>query len=339
MRRPRLKRPRHKGLAVTEIREPGPTRPRSRCRAADERAEAGQRVEPGTVIDRDAALVAVQQPGLVQDLQVMADRGLGQVERLVEVTDARLAAGMGGHRGHQPQPNRVGECLQQRATCWACAWDSGSADSGGQQTAVSAGSQHDQRLWHAPHIEDLNVLWRARQHTGDRQSSIEGSSHGRPVQLALTSRTWTSRSPSPQLLGRAGQGAARLRHFAIADPPLKLILMENRGQGGEPQPSSASRSPAPTRSTRADRLAGAGLASVDERDTTCCYARQDKFWVQNAPNGERWEIYTVLQDSPTFWGQDGGQSWAAAEAALDSGRARTGRDHTVLRHQSAGRNS
>src|SRR5204862_2303212 len=69
------------------------------------------------------------------------------------------------------------------------------------------------------------------------------------------------------------------------------------------------------------RLAGVGLASVDERDTTCCYARQDKFWVQNAPNGERWEIYTVLQDSPTFWGQDGGQSWAAAEAALDSGQA------------------
>jgi hypothetical protein len=40
---------------------------------------------------------------------------------------------------------------------------------------------------------------------------------------------------------------------------------------------------------------------VDERGTTCCYAKQDKFWVQGAPNGERWEIYTVLSDSPTFF--------------------------------------
>ena len=38
-------------------------------------------------------------------------------------------------------------------------------------------------------------------------------------------------------------------------------------------------------------------ASTDERATTCCYAKQDKFWVQGTPNGESWEIYTVLADS------------------------------------------
>lgn len=48
------------------------------------------------------------------------------------------------------------------------------------------------------------------------------------------------------------------------------------------------------------RLAEHGLASVDERGATCCYAKQDKFWVQGAPNQERWEIYTVLADSQTF---------------------------------------
>lgn len=47
-------------------------------------------------------------------------------------------------------------------------------------------------------------------------------------------------------------------------------------------------------------LAGAGFASIDERDTTCCCAKQDRFWVEGGPNGERWEIYTVLADSPTF---------------------------------------
>ena len=68
----------------------------------------------------------------------------------------------------------------------------------------------------------------------------------------------------------------------------------------------------------------AGLASVDERDTTCCYARQDKFWVTGAPNGERWEIYTVLQDSATFWGEGGQQSWDAARTQLDSSQDNQG---------------
>jgi hypothetical protein len=65
------------------------------------------------------------------------------------------------------------------------------------------------------------------------------------------------------------------------------------------------------------RLAKTGLAVVDERDTTCCYARQDKFWVTGAPGGEWWEIYTVLADSATFWGQDGEQRWDAVQAELD----------------------
>ena len=45
---------------------------------------------------------------------------------------------------------------------------------------------------------------------------------------------------------------------------------------------------------------------AEEKDTTCCYARQDKFWVQGAPDGESWEIYTVLADSPTFYGEGHG---------------------------------
>ena len=56
----------------------------------------------------------------------------------------------------------------------------------------------------------------------------------------------------------------------------------------------------------------AGLASTDERDTTCCYAKQDKFWVQGAPNGESWEVYTVLADSQTFYGEDDGPACCGA---------------------------
>ena len=107
-------------------------------------------------------------------------------------------------------------------------------------------------------------------------------------------------------------------NFAIAEPPLKLILMENPGQGGSLNHLGVEVADIDTVETEQARLAQAGLASVDERATTCCYAKQDKFWVQGTPDGERWEIYTVLEDSPTFWGQDGARSWETAEAALDS---------------------
>src|SRR5579862_6211492 len=91
-------------------------------------------------------------------------------------------------------------------------------------------------------------------------------------------------------------------NFAIADPPLKLILMENKGQGGSLNHLGVEVADTEAVDAEQRRLAGVGLASIDERDTTCCYARQDKFWVEGAPNGEQWEIYTVLADSQAFWG-------------------------------------
>jgi len=97
--------------------------------------------------------------------------------------------------------------------------------------------------------------------------------------------------------------------------------MENRGQGGSLNHLGVEVPGTDVVEAEQARLAEAGLASVDERDTTCCYARQDKFWVQGAPNGERWEIYAVLEDSATFWGQEGSRSWAAAEVALESSQA------------------
>ena len=110
-------------------------------------------------------------------------------------------------------------------------------------------------------------------------------------------------------------------NFAIAEPPLKLVLLENPGQGGTLNHLGVEVADADTVDAEQDRLAQAGLAAVDERDTTCCYARQDKFWVTGAPGGERWEIYTVLADSATFWGQGGEQRWDAVQAELDGAPA------------------
>ena len=89
-------------------------------------------------------------------------------------------------------------------------------------------------------------------------------------------------------------------NFAIAEPPLKLVLIENPGQGGSINHLGVEVPDVDTVDAEQTRLAEVGLASIDERGTTCCYAKQDKFWVQGTPNAERWEIYTVLADSPTF---------------------------------------
>ncbi len=89
-------------------------------------------------------------------------------------------------------------------------------------------------------------------------------------------------------------------NFAVAEPPLKLVLIENPGQGGSINHLGVEVADTAAVDAEQTRLAAAGFASVDERATTCCYALQDKFWVEDAPNGEQWEVYTVLADSPTF---------------------------------------
>ena len=108
--------------------------------------------------------------------------------------------------------------------------------------------------------------------------------------------------------GLFGTAPAKTRpgyaNFAVSEPPLKLVLIENPGQGGSVNHLGVEVADTATVETTQARLAGAGLASTDERDTTCCYARQDKFWVEGAPDGERWEVYTVLEDSETFSGED-----------------------------------
>jgi catechol 2,3-dioxygenase-like lactoylglutathione lyase family enzyme len=88
-------------------------------------------------------------------------------------------------------------------------------------------------------------------------------------------------------------------NFAIADPPLKLVLVESAGSGtsgalnhlGVEVGSTAEVTEA------AAWLAEAGLATAAEQNTTCCYAVQDKVWVRD-PDGAPWEVYTVLADAP-----------------------------------------
>ncbi len=111
-------------------------------------------------------------------------------------------------------------------------------------------------------------------------------------------------------------------NFAVAEPPLKLVLLENPGQGGTLNHLGIEVPDIGTVHAEQTRLAEAGLASTDERATTCCYAKQDKFWVQGSPGGESWEIYTVLADSESFYGDD--TAAAARCGGSTAGAAGTG---------------
>jgi catechol 2,3-dioxygenase-like lactoylglutathione lyase family enzyme len=90
-------------------------------------------------------------------------------------------------------------------------------------------------------------------------------------------------------------------NFAIAMPPLKLVLFETaeaRGQGiGGALNHLGIEVETPEEVHAAGRrLAAAGLAPEMHESTTCCYAVQDKAWV-NDPDGAPWEVYTVLADA------------------------------------------
>jgi catechol 2,3-dioxygenase-like lactoylglutathione lyase family enzyme len=88
-------------------------------------------------------------------------------------------------------------------------------------------------------------------------------------------------------------------NFAVATPPLKLVLLENRGKGGTINHLGVEVASSDLVRSESERLAGESLSTDEEIGTTCCFATQDKVWVQ-APDGERWEVYTVLADSETF---------------------------------------
>ena len=87
-------------------------------------------------------------------------------------------------------------------------------------------------------------------------------------------------------------------NFAVAQPPLKLVLIENAGKGGSINHLGVEVEDVDTVDGELTRLAESGLASIDEPGTTCRYAKQDKFWVQGTPDGERWEVYTITDDAP-----------------------------------------
>jgi catechol 2,3-dioxygenase-like lactoylglutathione lyase family enzyme len=91
-------------------------------------------------------------------------------------------------------------------------------------------------------------------------------------------------------------------NFAISEPPLKLVLIEQAAARGAGAEGALNHLGVEVGSSEAvadatSRLSGEGLPTRVEESTTCCYAVQDKVWVDD-PDGAPWEVYTVLADAP-----------------------------------------
>jgi catechol 2,3-dioxygenase-like lactoylglutathione lyase family enzyme len=90
-------------------------------------------------------------------------------------------------------------------------------------------------------------------------------------------------------------------NFAITEPPLKLVLIENLAGRGHGIAGALNHlgveveTPEQVQAATA-RLVGEGLDPEVQESTTCCYSVQDKAWVDD-PDGAPWEVYTVLADA------------------------------------------
>jgi catechol 2,3-dioxygenase-like lactoylglutathione lyase family enzyme len=121
-------------------------------------------------------------------------------------------------------------------------------------------------------------------------------------------------------------------NFAVADPPLKLVLMEDTTARGNGVAGALNHLGVEVQTpdevvAATSRLSDTGLETEVEEQTTCCYAVQDKVWVSD-PDGAPWEVYTVLADASAETGIAGDGSCCIPEsvgsAPLALGATRAG---------------
>jgi catechol 2,3-dioxygenase-like lactoylglutathione lyase family enzyme len=88
-------------------------------------------------------------------------------------------------------------------------------------------------------------------------------------------------------------------NFAIADPPLKLVLFEGHGEGGTINHLGVETETADEVVNAEARLTETGLETTGVDDTQCCYAAKTETWL-TGPDGARWEWYVKTADSEQF---------------------------------------
>jgi catechol 2,3-dioxygenase-like lactoylglutathione lyase family enzyme len=88
-------------------------------------------------------------------------------------------------------------------------------------------------------------------------------------------------------------------NFAIADPPLKLVLFGGQGEGGTINHLGVETETADEVVAVEARLTESGLETTGVGDTQCCYAAKTETWL-TGPDGARWEWYVKTADSDRF---------------------------------------
>ena len=101
-------------------------------------------------------------------------------------------------------------------------------------------------------------------------------------------------------------------NFAIAEPALKLVLIEGGGEPGTLNHLGIEVEDTDQVEAAQARLATQGLATITEDGVACCYAVQDKVWV-GGPDGTPWEIYAVRADAEMPAGELRGPSPSGAD--------------------------
>lgn len=94
-------------------------------------------------------------------------------------------------------------------------------------------------------------------------------------------------------------------NFAVVEPPLKLVLIENPGAGAGLNHLGVEVESTDEVTSHQARLAEAGLTPRDDSGI-CCFADQSKVWVDGVPGTQSWEFYTVLTDAESFGAEPGG---------------------------------
>ncbi len=84
-------------------------------------------------------------------------------------------------------------------------------------------------------------------------------------------------------------------NFAIAEPPLKLVLIAGAGEPGTLNHVGVEVATTDEVAAAAARMQAEGTSCDVQESTTCCFALQDKVWVSGPEIP--WEIYTVLADA------------------------------------------
>ena len=107
-------------------------------------------------------------------------------------------------------------------------------------------------------------------------------------------------------------------NFAIADPPLKLVLFEGT-EGGTINHLGVETEDASQVEAAEARLSGAGLETTGIDDTICCYATKVETWVTD-PDGAKWEWYVKAGDAEQLTNQvlgEGDTATCCAPAAAE----------------------